>query len=203
MAILDFPSVFPLPAGINFQLRPNSQAMTSPLTKSVQTVELPGARWIASITWTDLTGEERRTIKAWLARLRGQAGRFRIHDMSHPAPAGSGAVGAVTVSGAGQTGVSLVTTGWPASASGLLLLGDYIGVNGELKLITAATSSNGSGVATLTFEPPLRASPPDGSVITLDKPSAVFKLANDEQDNMPIRAPYYSDLTIECEEAWS
>ncbi len=203
MAILDFPSNFPLPAGMTFRLRPNTQSMTSPLTQSVQTVELPGARWMASITWADLTGEEHRIIKAWLAQLRGQAGRFRLHDLTHPTPAGTGATGAITVSGAGQAGGTLSTTGWPVSTSGLLLPGDYIGVNGELKLITLNATSNSSGVATLTFEPPLRASPADGAAITLDQPSAVFRLANDEQDNMPIRAPYYSDLTLECVEAWA
>jgi hypothetical protein len=203
MAVLDFPLDFPLPAGLTFRLRHNTQTSTSPLTQSVQTVAFPGARWMATISWAELTAQEQRIIKVWLAQLRGQAGRFRLWDLTHPTPAGVGAAGPITVSGAGQVGTALVTAGWPVSTSGLLLPGDYIGVNGELKLVTLNATSNSSGVATLTFEPPLRASPPNGSVITLDQPSTIFRLADDEQDKMAIRPPYRADLTLECVESWS
>jgi hypothetical protein len=155
------------------------------------------------LSWSNLTVQDQRTIKVWLAQLRGQAGRFRLWDLVHPDPAGVGAVGTVMVSGADQVGVTLVTTGWPVSTAGLLLPGDYISVNDELKLVTTSASSNGAGAATITFEPPLRSSPPDAATVTLIKPTAIFRLADDEQDQMTVRPPYRADLTIECVESWA
>ncbi len=80
--------------------------------------------------------------------------------------------GTPTVSGAGQTGSSLVTTGWSNNISGLLNVGDVFtiaGVNainpqsrvstGSLRnfVVTATASSNGSGASTISIYPPINA----------------------------------------------
>lgn len=79
--------------------------------------------------------------------------------------------GAATVSGSGQTGSTLVTTGWTASLAGLLNVGDVFtvaGVNavnpesltstGALRnfVVTAtASSGSGAGVSNLSIYPPI------------------------------------------------
>jgi len=202
MTTLTWPSTLPRPAGLTFSLKPNTQVFQSPLTQSTQTLEIPGARWVASITWTELVQSEIRTLRAFLARLRGRSGRLYLWDMSLETPAGI-ATGTPLVNGAAQTGSTLTTDGWTISQTGILKAGDYIGVNGELKVITADANSNASGQATLTFEPPLRASPADNAAITVSAPKCTFRLADDDQDTIPIQAPLRGSITLNFEEVFA
>jgi len=202
MTTLSLPSGFRRPGGVTFSLKPNTQAFQSPLTKATQTMELPGARWAAVITWQDLTEAEIRVLRAFLARLRGRAGRVYLWDMAFETPAGV-ATGTPVVAGAGQSGATLATSGWTPSTTGILKTGDYIGVNGELKMVTADADSDAGGLATLAIEPPLRASPADAAALTTVKPTATFRLLDDDQDNIPIRPPIRGDVTLTFEEVFA
>jgi len=133
MPTLTWPTSLPRPSGLTFSLKPNSQSFQSPLTKSTQTMEMPGARWVAVMTWSELVQAEIRTLRAFLAQLRGRAGRVYLWDMSLENPAGV-ATGTPVVDGAGQTGAALNTTGWTSAA---LKAGNYFGVGSELKVLTA------------------------------------------------------------------
>lgn len=167
-----------LPNQFDWALQSNTQSFTSPLSGAVQTVEMPGARWVVSFSLGALDAADAALWRAFTAQLRGQAGRFYLWNMARPAPRGI-ATGTPVVSGAGQSGNTLVTTGWTPGTSGILKAGDFFGVNGELKMCVLDATSNGSGVATLTFEPPLRSSPADALTITTVKPTATFKLDED------------------------
>lgn len=190
---------FRAPSGLTWRLVHNTQTFISPLNGASQTVELPGARWEASLTWANLTDAEIRQVRAWLASLRGRAGRFYLHDMSHPTPAGTAT--AALVNGAGQAGASLVVDGMGAGAT--LKAGDYFSVNGELKMLTADATANASGQATLVFEPPLRVSPADNAVLTLTQPTCTMRLADDAQDTLAIRPRLTADWALECVEAFN
>ena len=74
MAVLTFPSI--TPDTIDFGIRYNTQVSTTTLSGIVQTVELPGARWLGSMTFRDLTPEDSAALKGFLMRLRGSSGRF-------------------------------------------------------------------------------------------------------------------------------
>lgn len=202
MSTLTFPTLSAAPAVCRFSLVPNTQRFESPLNRTVQTVELPGARWTATLEFRGISHADARTLKAFFAQLRGMAGRFYLGDYSHRTPAGS-AAGTPLVNGASQTGSSLITDGWTPSQSNLLLPGDYIGVNGELKIITAACSSDGSGNATLTFEPPLRAAPLDNAPITVAAPKCTMRLLDDEQDQIIIDPERRPTITFEAVEVFS
>lgn len=202
MTTLTWPTSLPRPSGLTFSLRPNSQAFQSPLTKSTQTMEMPGARWVAVVTWSELIKPEIRALRAFLAKLRGRAGRVYLWDMSLETPDGI-ATGTPLVMGAAQVGSSLVTDGWTNSVTGILLTGDYIGVNGELKTLVSDADSDAGGQATLVFEPPLRTSPADNAAITLIKPTCTFRLLDDDQDNIPIQAPLRGSITLTFEESFA
>lgn len=205
MSILTYPD---LPSGqvptmVVFSLVPNTQAFTSPLNGSVQTLELPGARWQFSIQYPGtLDQADRLALKAFLAKLRGAAGRFYMWDHSHKAPAGA-ATGVPVVSGAGQAGGTLNTSGWTPSVTGILKAGDYFQVGQELKILTANANSDGSGNATLTFESPLRAAPANGASIITTRASAIFMLKDDQQDQFQVAPGQWSSITIEGVEAFS
>lgn len=187
------------PAQLEWSLMANTQTYQSPLSRSVQTVELPGARWRVSFTLEDLDAADTAILQAFMAKLRGRAGRFTLHNFARTSPRGT-AAGTPLVAGASQTGTSLNLDGFTAGTT--LLAGDFFGVNGELKMVVADATANGSGQMAVTFEPPLRSSPADNAAITISSPTATFMLEDDAMRTIT-RAPFFSDISIVAIEAWS
>ena len=202
MAILSLPSGIK-PSSMEFGIEYNTHINTSPLSGSIQTVEIPGARWKASLTFNSLQPDDGREMAAFITSLRGSSGRFYITDYSHSSPRGTNLFSTVTVDGASQVGNTINTSGWTATQTGLLLPGDYIELEGsELKMVTAQVDSDGSGDATITFDPPIRTSPSDASTILTTGYRTVVLLDNDQinwvnQDNLLI-----TDIVFSCIEAF-
>lgn len=168
-------------ASAEWGLLSNSMSHISPLSGAEDTLELPGARWFVTLTPdADLTRAEAAALEAFLIALRGRAGRFYLWNHARPSIRGSGA-GAPVVGAANQLGASMATAGWTPNAVGVLLPGDYVGIGGELKMVTAQVDANASGVATLPIEPPQRYAPAAGSAVVLTRPTAVFRLLEDRQ----------------------
>lgn len=198
MTTLTFPSITPNESV--WGLQANTQSFRSPFTGSVQTIEFSGARWVAELTFNNLTVADSRTLSAFLLQCRGSSGRFYLYDHSHSSPSGVG-TGTPKVKGASQTGRSLNTDGWTTSQTGILKAGDYFTVNDELKIVTADANSDVTGNATISFEPPLRSSPADNATITVTHPTTIMMLSDDLMNwhNVPL----FSSFTIKCEEAFS
>ena len=127
-------------------------------------------------------------LKGFLAKIAN----FEIYmDQNVQSQTVGAYAGAPVVSGAGQTGSSLVTSGWSNSIANLLNVGDVFTVAGvhainpksrqstgslQQFVVTAAASSNGSGQSTLSIYPPITtagayqtvdASPANGAAITV------------------------------------
>jgi hypothetical protein len=179
MADITWTTALPVPSGMTFGLHSNTFAFDSPLSGTVQTVSLPGARWIATLQWATLTIEQAALLQVMLVQLRGRANRLVLWNLARQTPRGVGG-GTPLVNGAAQTGASINIDGLPISTNNIYLPGDFLGISGELKMVTAPTNSNGSGQATVTFEPPLRASPADNSAIVTAQPTAKFVLASND-----------------------
>jgi hypothetical protein len=79
---------------------------------------------------------------------------------------------------AGATSFTLSAGGGQANTT--LMVGDKLNVGGELKIVVAAVTLNGSGVGTVTVEPPFRSTIGGGAAVVWDKPSAVFMAATSE-----------------------
>jgi hypothetical protein len=79
------------------------------------------------------------------------------------------ATGTPIVSGAHASGKSIPTTGWTASVVGILKAGDFLKFDNHTKvyMVTADASSDGSGSANLSIEPPLVAALVDTESITV------------------------------------
>lgn len=186
------------PGSLDWSLVPNTVSFPSPLSGSVQTVEFPGARWKASFLMANLTEADSAMLQATLVRLRGRAGRIALHNFARPQPRGTIA-GTPLVMGAGQTGATLAIDGCTAGTT--LLAGDFIGVNGELKMVVADATADVSGQMSLSIEPPLRSSPADNDPITTDKPTATFMLANDET-KWSTAPGLFTSFPVDLVEAW-
>lgn len=159
-----------------FRLSGNTTITRSPLTRQVQAVERPGAHWIGEYVLPPMDRARAAAWQAFGAALRGEVGTFYGFDPDARQPRGS-AGGAPKVNGAGQAGRALVTNGWPVSTTGVLLRGDYFQVGTELKIMVEDADSDAAGVATLHFEPTLRASPVDASALIVANPRGIFRLA--------------------------
>lgn len=80
---------------------------------------------------------------------------------------------------ASQSGSQIYAKGLPVSTNGLLLVGDPVEINGELKICTADLNSDASGLGILSFEPELVYPPPDNAPIIVGSPLQKFVLSDD------------------------
>ncbi len=199
MTTLSWPSLTVAgPGSLDWSLVPNTITFESPLSGSMQTVEFPGARWKVSMSMDNLQEADTALLQAMLVQLRGRAGRLALHNFARPTPRGTIA-GTPLVMGASQTGNTLIIDGCTVGTT--LKAGDFIGVNGELKMVVADATANGSGQMTLTIEPPLRSSPADNAAITTTRPTATFMLAQDET-KWSSRPGVLTSFPLEFVETW-
>lgn len=153
MTVLAFPSGA-VPNQVTWHLEANTAAFVSPLSRAVQTLELPGARWVCSMTLPAMAPAAWRAWTAWIAKMRGQAGRVYYgppHYTGSTAPSwtanpsaltadstsvtadsgslvnqeSAGSRGTPLVDGAEQSGEYLRTRGWLGSIT-VLAAGDYL-----------------------------------------------------------------------------
>ena len=195
MAILDFPNVSP-DSGATFNLISNSTEFPSDLNNATQTGKFLGDQWSAVLPFTNREKLQGRTMKAFLTRLGGMAGRFRMTppDLDQLGTMGGSGV----IAGAGQTGTTITTSGWSINQSSLFKEGDYIQFNGELKTIVLLAASDAAGLATLEIAPPLRKATNDLDAIETTNPQTIFMLTNDNQASWDIQSNYVFGATINC-----
>lgn len=184
MPILTMPDITPSLA--EYTLTSQAQTFQSELTGGVQTAALPIDLWSATLTYSNRNTAEAGQLRAFLAALRGQAGRFKCPMFDHPTPSGT-ALNSGLVRGSGQTGSALITDGWEPVQPELFLPGDYIQIGSEVKVITAQIASDLGGLATLTFSPPLRTSPADNAPIITAYPAFVAMLKDGGQSKTQIQ----------------
>lgn len=177
-----------VPTTLSMQLSANTAVFQSPLLGSVQILDRGGMKWLVDYTFSNISGAKRRELMGLVASLRGQANRLRVPVYDNPK---GGAYGGVPlVDGASQTGSILSIKGCSNNITNWIRAGDYFSVvvNGEheLKICTQDNSSDGTGlIATLEFEPRLRASPLDSAVIfvedgVLQKPEGIFYMSGSD-----------------------
>ena len=147
---------------------------TSMLNGQSQAQTFGAPRWKVDITTGPLKRDLVPQWEALIDQLDGSVNLARIWDWRREAPLGV-ASGAPTVRLA-ASGLSVASQGWTPNVTGILLAGSWLGINGELKRLTASVNSDSLGRATLPFWPPLRHQAPATGAIVLTKPTALFKL---------------------------
>ncbi len=201
--VLTFPTSV-LVSGEEFGLTSNGKTFVSPTTGSSQSVTQLGARWM-SILSIDIMNETMwRDLSAFLAEMDGMVGRVYLGPFHAQTASGSGG-GTPLVQGGSQTGKSLITDGWPNSTL-VLRRGDYFhfdtSTGRELKQVKSNVTSNGSGVATITFEPSIRVSPADNAAITISSPNCIMMMMDGEY-SLRFMPPALGSTTLKFVEAFS
>jgi len=164
------------PATIDFTLQDIVASVDNPFTGAQQFQDWQTSFIEASVSMPPLTAKQAPAWIAFLMSLRGSLNVFQLGDPLRTAPQGSGA-GSPAVNGANQTGYSLLTKGWTASAAGVLLPGDWLQIGYRLYSNLAIVNADGSGGATLSIWPQLRESPADSDAIILNNTKGLFRLA--------------------------
>lgn len=160
------------PATVTWGLERNDGSFVSPLNGYTQELERAGARWMATLTWNVLSDTDAAQVAAWAARMSKAGIRCRIQNYGYVQHGAGG--GTPIVNGANQTGIALITKGWPNTTT-VLKAGDMVQLaTGQLIMICTDATSDGAGNATLDFEPKIRTSPADLSALTLANPTGLF-----------------------------
>lgn len=200
MTILTVPSI--QAATIDWQLLTVTENFASPFTGDEQTAAMPGsARILATLTWKLLSRLEAYDLEAFIWECNGTAGRFYLSNQARKTPRGN-PVGTPVVDGAANSGGLLATRGWTPNAAGILLRGDYIGFNNELKMVRANANADADGKVTLSLTPNQRRVPADGATIVTTSPTGIFRLLDDNQAKFAYRKQA-GDYQIACLETWS
>ena len=196
MATITYPST-PRPQGMSWRLVMPAQTNVSDWTGRRQTIASGRGWWEAQVTFPPIVGTT--NINAWrafIAKSRGAANDFQVKV---DPTAQSSSTATPLVNGAAQTGRTLNTDGWPLSTT-VLQAGQYVTINNQLLQLTENVTSNGSGVATLTFEPPVRVSPADNAAIEYKNPYCLMYLV--EEPTLSVEVGYVYSLSLNLRESF-
>ena len=143
--------------------------------------------WVASADGTvSYTGSGAAALLVWRGGL-AQSGVPVDHAQTTSA----------AVTAAAQTGNTLYVKGLPASTSGLLLQGDVVGVNNELRVVAQPLDSDGLGLGYLMLEPDAVTAVAGGTPVVIGTPLGQFRLSDDAEYENLLGA--YADLTLRME----
>lgn len=180
------------------QLMTTEAATASPFTGSQQIQDWGGEWWEYDMDFALHQGRQGKKMSAFFAQLGRGRNTFLMADWSIDQVV----AGTPVVSGAGQSGNALVTSGWPVSST-VLQYGDFfqIGTAEQTRLhqLTADAVSNGSGVATLSFVPALRSSPANAAPLVVNAPQVHLRLTSGVPAN--IRSGGVYAFTMSAREA--
>lgn len=217
MATITYPST-PKPQGMTWRLVMPAQTNVSDWTGRRQTIASGRGWWECQISFPPIVGTTNINVwRAFLAKSRGTANDFQVPvDPTAQAPdvsvndVGSLSLNFTTnlyqtfsatplVNGAGQTGRTLSTTGWPVSTT-VLQAGQYVTINNQLLQLTENVTSNSSGIAVLTFEPPIRVSPSNNEPVEYENPYCLMYLV--EEPTLSVEAGYVYSLSLNLRESF-
>lgn len=156
------------------------QAFTeSALSGYTQTFTRPGSRFGWRYDFSNSSEDNRRALEAFVMRLRGRENRVRLWDMKHPRPAGTCALGGVTVAApVAAFAYAMQLQGVGAGAT--LKAGDWFATTTQLHRVVEDDTANAGGVISIQFEHATRYAVGTGTAITLDKPTALYTLASSQ-----------------------
>ena len=186
-------------AAVRFGNRRNTIRTTSPFTRSSQIISRPGDQWFATYELAVGTKATRAEWQVFLMQASNTDNRFKAYEHGYEAQGTTN--GTPLVNGADQTGTSLITDGW-ANSKTVLKAGDYISVNDELKVVTADVTSDGSGNATINFEPKIRVSPDDNEALITTNPHCLMRLIDDEQAQWDVSPGGFYRFSFSAEESF-
>lgn len=172
MTLITFPSSPGIQAQ-SLRIFAPSQETTSEWTGHRKVQPSGRAWWQGTITMPPMSEDEALSWRAFVAKARGRSNAFQV-----PVRTGTQSTANPLVNGGSQTGYQLITDAWGVSEA--IKAGWYFTLGGQLHIITTNVTANGSGEATITFEPALRSSPANNAAIEIEDPYMTAAMMGDE-----------------------
>jgi hypothetical protein len=167
---------------------------TSDATGSQSARILAPPRWKLSMASGPLLSTDHFGLwSSMLMQLRGKVNTLAAFDTVRTEPAGT-MRGTMTLNGAHAAGATTLSVVASGQASKTLLRGDMLQIGtglgtSQTVMVMADATSNGSGVISLTVEPPLRAAYSGGTAVAWQRPLIYCKLVNESTSWTYTRAP--------------
>ena len=177
-----FPSS-PAPRDVAISSNQNT-IVTTTASGRRQARQIDGQKFRLRLRFPVMSRSEFAPILAFIMKQRSQMESFQYTPPTIDDAQGSAST-VISVAGAISAGVTTCSIdGMGNSLTGVLKAGDFFRFTGQAKvyMCVADVDSNGSGVGTLTFEPPLRSNVADNAVIIYDNVDFTVGLTGDIQE---------------------
>lgn len=196
MTTITFPAS-PRPRTVSWRLVQPSQVNVSSWTGKRQVLPSGRGWWECEMTLPPIVGNTAyNPWRAFMAAARGSANDFEVTvDVADQSPLPN----TVLTNGVNQTGRTIETDGWPASAT-VLRAGQFVTIDDQLLQLTANVTSNGSGQAQLAFEPAVRAPVADNTAVEYKRPYALMYLT--ETPGHSVEPGYVYSLSLSMRESF-
>ncbi len=126
----------------------------SPFTLRQQVYAHPGAAWVGRVVLAPMQGETAHEWASFINRLAGISGSFLMEPPDRFEPEGTQTGDFTVASSAALRATSISASGMGAAAT--LKAGDRIEIGNIIYEQVVDVTADGSGLATLTIEPPLK-----------------------------------------------
>ena len=197
-------------SGFEMRVMPNAFTFTSTYTKTTQSIDFLGERWIAKV---DLAADRDPIVgaarEAFFDRLRGPVNLISMWNLRRPVPQGTlrdglpgnvknaslatvsvvnGSAAAVTViygtASLPNAVAQLANTATIGTVPGATLrAGDHLGIAGQMVRVMADALADGAGQMAIEFLPRVRTAWPAATPIVWYRPTANFML---KADGVPV-----------------
>ncbi len=199
MARIDWPTGIAL-ANVRWSQTQVEQVNRSPWSGRTRIAQFgPAARWSAEGELPPMKDATALLWRAFVMSLKGRQNTFRLEAVEADQHSGTPTVQANGAASAGATSISL--KGLPNSTT-LLAAGRFITVtlaSGDEQLLglTAALTSNGSGIATATLSGPLRENVANNAAVQTKRPWGLMRAVDPLAWTVEPGAIYGHSLTAE------
>lgn len=145
------------------------------ITGAVQVSARTGNRHLLTLTYDNLVSTRRKTMQEWERSLQGRVHRGSVAMSKLGWVRTGNGGGTPLLNGAHSAGARTLTVdGASAGITNWLTGSDYITVGNELKEVTAACNSDGSGNVTISIWPELHKAYADNTAVNISTPFGVF-----------------------------
>ena len=184
------------PAEMSWGMVYNNRDFSSSLNNSQQIVGYPGSYWKCSLSLPTLTRDRDRVMTAFLGRLQGRFGTFKLPAFTRKRTDNIGA----PVIQAGAAMASTITLSGLQGGLQVFSQGDYITVGGVMHEVVEDVVSSSGGTAVLPLNRRLRSALVVGTAVEYRNPYSIMRLSEDSY-TLSVR-PVVAELSFECREAF-
>jgi hypothetical protein len=143
-----------------------------------QGVEVSPPLWDVVISSPEMLEQESGEWQSLLMQLRGQTNQLELWNHGRSTPRGT-MRGTMTLNIAAAQGDVVLSIIAATETAKTLKAGDLLGIGSattkQVVMVTADAISDGSGIISVTIEPPLRNSHLIAAVVTWNKPTILFR----------------------------